>query len=187
MATVTYHIYSLNNDDPQRAEAQDLCCEEGTATIDDEWQQAAPRSNRHAAPQFVTVSYDEWCSGTSLSENSERDNSKASLGTSVSRWYRSLTSTNGGGIGSLFRNSWKFLVTLSIRARFVVCTRTKFRFYLAYTMADIQRTISLACFRVLRVAWRKMERTERAGVCGSVVNHSFTIHSCRRRRNTRRP
>ena len=25
------------------------------------------------------------------------------------------------------------------------------------------------------------------GVCGSVVNHSFTIHSCRRRRNTRRP
>jgi len=60
MATVTYHIYSHNNDDI--AEAQDLGCEEGTATIDDEWQQAAPRSNRHAAPQFLlaTVSYDEW-------------------------------------------------------------------------------------------------------------------------------
>ena len=96
MATVTYHIYSHNNDDSKRAEAQDLGCEEGTATIDDEWQQAAPRSNRHAAPQFVPaiVSYDEWCSGTTLSENSERDSSRASLGASVSGWYRSLTSSD---------------------------------------------------------------------------------------------
>src|SRR6266581_129737 len=68
MATVTYHIYSHNHHDPQRTEAQDLDCEEGNATIDDEWQQAVPRSNtlRHAAPYFVpaALSYEEWCSGT---------------------------------------------------------------------------------------------------------------------------
>lgn len=91
MATVTHYIYSHYDpkDAPKPADSIDL---------EESWEQEAPRPNRlqGPAPQFVpsTMPYDDWSSSqTFLNENSTRRESINTLGTSLSGWYRSLTSS----------------------------------------------------------------------------------------------
>jgi len=91
MATVTHYIYS--HYDPKNAEKP----EEAIAP-EETWEQEAPRLNRlqGPAPYFVPAStpYDDWNSAQALlSENSSRGESTNALGTSISGWYRSLTSS----------------------------------------------------------------------------------------------
>ena len=91
MATVTHYIYShYDPDNPQTPEEP--------IDIDEAWEQEAPRLNRlqGPAPQFVpaTIPYYDCDSGQAfLFKNSTNVESSNALGSSLSEWYRSLTSS----------------------------------------------------------------------------------------------
>ncbi|KAF9533212.1 hypothetical protein CPB83DRAFT_846068 [Crepidotus variabilis] len=96
MATEVHHIYS--HYDPEDHEKLEIETSQSSLSIDEVWEQEAPKLNRlrAPAPQFVpaVVAYGDWAPGLlKRSETPPIGQSETTLGASLSDWYRSLTTS----------------------------------------------------------------------------------------------